>query len=138
MASDRQIAANRKNAKKSTGPVSNKGKQRSRQNAIRHGLATKIGLDDLVCADVKKIAEILSRDCGQASDGTGIAMNVLDAAQAQVDLLQIGKIRTGIHEAYHESAGSLDDIVALNESLRKLGRYERRAFLRRQRGLKQG
>jgi hypothetical protein len=138
MASDRQIAANRRNAKKSTGPVSDKGKQRSRQNAIRHGLAIKLCLDDLVCADVKKIAEILSRDCDQAWDDTGVAMNVLDAAQAQVVLLRIGKIRTGIYEAYHESSASLADIVTLNESLRKLGRYERRAFLRRQRALKQG
>jgi hypothetical protein len=41
MASERQIAANRRNAKKSTGPRSRKGKQRTRLNAIRHGLRSR-------------------------------------------------------------------------------------------------
>ena len=38
MASDRQIAANRKNARKSTGPRTRKGKIVSSRNAITHGL----------------------------------------------------------------------------------------------------
>ena len=41
MASDRQIAANRRNAEKSTGPQTEYGKQRSRQNALRHGLTAR-------------------------------------------------------------------------------------------------
>jgi hypothetical protein len=38
MTSDRRIAANRQNAKKSTGPRSERGKRRVSQNARRHGL----------------------------------------------------------------------------------------------------
>src|SRR5580693_2662346 len=38
MATTRQIQANRANAKRSTGPVTEAGKQASSQNATRHGL----------------------------------------------------------------------------------------------------
>ncbi len=41
MASDRQILANRRNASLSTGPRSKAGKERSRCNAIRHGLTAE-------------------------------------------------------------------------------------------------
>jgi hypothetical protein len=41
MASPRQIAANRLNARKSTGPRTLAGKRRSRRNALRHGLTAE-------------------------------------------------------------------------------------------------
>ena len=41
MASEKQIAANRKNATKSTGPKTEDGKLQSSQNAVRHGLTAE-------------------------------------------------------------------------------------------------
>ena len=41
MTSFRQIEANRRNALRSTGPTTEGGKRRSRQNAVRHGLSAE-------------------------------------------------------------------------------------------------
>jgi hypothetical protein len=43
-ASPAQIAANRRNAHKSTGPRTEEGKNRSRCNAFRHGLTAQVTL----------------------------------------------------------------------------------------------
>jgi hypothetical protein len=47
MTSFRQIEANRRNAQLSTGPITEEGKQRSRQNALRHGLTAETVIDAL-------------------------------------------------------------------------------------------
>lgn len=41
MATEKQIQANRNNAKKSTGPRTEKGKARVSQNALKHGLLAR-------------------------------------------------------------------------------------------------
>lgn len=51
MATDKQIAANRRNAMKSTGPKTEHGKLRARQNAFRHGLTAETVVTALEDAD---------------------------------------------------------------------------------------
>src|SRR6478609_8663684 len=47
MTTEKQFAANRQNAKNSTGPRTEHGKRRSRRNAFRHGLAAETVIDVL-------------------------------------------------------------------------------------------
>jgi hypothetical protein len=59
----RQIAANRRNAEKSTGPTTPEGKERSRCNAVRHGLTAETviaGLED--AEDYQAFEEAVTAD----------------------------------------------------------------------------
>src|SRR3954449_6149517 len=51
MTSLKQIEANRRNARHSTGPITEDGKQRSRRNAVRHGLTAETVISALENAD---------------------------------------------------------------------------------------
>jgi hypothetical protein len=132
MASKRQIAANRKNAKKSTGPRSKAGREASRHNARRHGLAIAIETDPAFQHDIEKLAKALS-------PGQNVGEDARDAARAELDLMRIRKIRTSLFEMLSLVANDANSVslAELNDKLAKLERYERRAFSRRKRALRE-
>jgi hypothetical protein len=133
MASDRQIAANRNNAKKSTGPRSEAGRGRLRLNALRHGLAVAIGTDPAFQDDIAQLAEALSGSIGMQN----VSERARKAAEAELDLLRIRKIRAALFESlYFANEAAPDRLTELNDKLAKLERYERRAFSRRKRALR--
>jgi hypothetical protein len=57
MTSSRQIDANRRNARKSAGPITEDGKQHSRCNAVRHGLTAETVIGTLEDAEDYKAFE---------------------------------------------------------------------------------
>jgi hypothetical protein len=63
MASPAQLAANRLNAHKSTGPRTRAGKARVAQNARRHGLNTSLHLDATYSPRLPRVAALLAEGC---------------------------------------------------------------------------
>jgi len=62
MASDKQIAANRRNAAKSTGPKTRKGKRLARMNALRHGLrAEQVMIPGEDPAELERLVQEIER-----------------------------------------------------------------------------
>jgi glutathione synthase/RimK-type ligase-like ATP-grasp enzyme len=133
MSSDRKITANRNNAKKSTGPRSKAGREASRRNARRHGLAIDIGADPAFHEDIEQLATVLSLSSGAQK----VSEHARQAAEAELDLTRIRKIRARLFETlYFADTAAPNGMTELNNALAKLERYERRAFSRRKRALR--
>jgi len=62
MASERQIAANRRNARRSTGPRSSGAKKRVAQNDYRHGLTVSITSSEGLAKQLDKLAREIAGD----------------------------------------------------------------------------
>jgi hypothetical protein len=132
MTSERKIAANRNNARKSTGPRTEAGRATSRQNARRHGLATGIGSDPAFRDDIEMLAALLSRASGRENIGEFAR----EAAEAHLDLVRIRKIRAGVYARMRFFGNaSTEDLMEAAEQFARLERYERRAFSRRKRAM---
>jgi hypothetical protein len=109
MTSFKQIEANRRNALKSTGPITEEGKQQSRCNAVRHGLTaeTVIGaLEDAEDHRAFEAAVIADYDARSAVERE----LVLRLASLLWRLRRATTIETGMFEieAEHESQADRD------------------------------
>jgi hypothetical protein len=90
MATDRQIAANRANALRSTGPKTAAGLARSSRNAYRHGFSCPLPFDPVTLAKVDALAQALAgKEANQES-----LMSAAEFAEAQLELLRIRSTRT--------------------------------------------
>ena len=128
MASEKQIAANRANAKRSTGPKTAAGKLRSSRNAFRHGLSGPLPSDPATSASVDWIAGEVAGD--QASNHQKAGAQGF--ARAQVELLRIRSIRSE-QLAKVDLADCTDGNLRELKRLVTLDRYERYALTKRRR-----
>src|SRR5205085_11687208 len=125
MATEKQIAANRANAQKSTGPKTAAGRLKSSRNALRHGLSLPLRFDTETYEKADAIARALTRD--QTDQQQGLAATEL--AQAQIELLRIRTVRAELIAAIDLASG---DVEALRR-LAALDHYERLAYTKRRR-----
>ncbi|MBR1156886.1 hypothetical protein [Bradyrhizobium sp. JYMT SZCCT0428] len=87
MATPAQIAANRRNGRKSKGPITTLGKQRSRDNARKHGLAATRPLE------TTPEMEVLSQMFAQGSSDPLIIEHAREAADAELELATLKMTR---------------------------------------------
>ena len=123
MATERQIAANRANAKRSTGPKTKRGCRASSNNALKHGLSRPLLIDELFLTVVDELTRTLVDDA--ANDERHVAARRV--AQAQIELSRIRMVRATL-------MASLDFERCDCSELRRLmvlDRYERIARAKR-------
>jgi hypothetical protein len=128
MANEKQIAANRANAKKSSGPRTAAGKLKSSRNAFRHGLSGPLPPDPTTSGKIDSIAAVLAGE--QTSEDR--LESAADFARAQVDLLRIRSTRFE-QLAKLDLNGSADGDMRELKRLASLDRYERYALTKRRR-----
>lgn len=132
MASERQIAANRKNALKSTGPRSAAGKARAANNSKKHGLASVLGAAAFAAAD--RLGAAIFRE--QVGLSQGAARR---AAVATFEVKRTQKMRAVAIEAAmltDDHPMSIEGLAELLFKLKAAERYEERAISKKKRALR--
>ena len=124
MATEKQIAANRANAKRSTGPITVAGKMWSSRNAYRHGLSCPLP------SDPEAVEAITLALVGDGADEERLVA-ASEVARAQLELMSIRSVRAEM------IASAKDDLPAIDtlklRRLAALDRYERYARTKRRR-----
>jgi hypothetical protein len=91
MTSERKIDANRRNARRSTGPRSVSGRKHASRNAFRHGLSLQTANANL--AD--KIEKLAQRIVGDCKEETKLQL-ARTAAEAELELERVRKVRLSL------------------------------------------
>jgi hypothetical protein len=129
MLSRKKLDANRRNARKATGPKSRAGKARSSRNSFRHGLrAVATGNDD----DERsaKLSDLLRRDNADEEEYQQAAV----IGECQLFLARVRAARAAVIERMRGEGIWRTDVEGTNlaiDDLRALDHYERRALSRR-------
>ncbi len=89
MATDRQVQANRANAKRSSGPRSERGKRAIALNAVKHGLsiplASALGQPDgQDHPALQAIAELIAPECTSQETARRIALTILEFERNEI------------------------------------------------------
>jgi hypothetical protein len=95
MPTAKQWAANRQNARESSGPRSPQGKARVSKNAYRHGLSISV----ISAPAFEKEVEMLARQI--AEDGRVNLDDARTLAVAEVDLERIQRVKTALIDRMH-------------------------------------
>jgi hypothetical protein len=92
VASERQAAANRRNARRSTGPRSNAGKTRASRNAYRHGLSSSISS---TAAFAKQLEQLARKIAGDSKDEM-ILQYARAVAEAELDVARVRRAKVAL------------------------------------------
>jgi len=132
MATDKQIEANRKNAKKSTGPRTEEGKAKAAQNARKHGLTSRrMVLADEDAAEFEQLRRNLHAELAPETQLETLIVNRIAAVQwrlARVPALEAELMDRLRYDMLTEDQGlggawSLDS-GPYGGALARLARYE--------------
>jgi len=131
----KRLLANRRNALKSTGPRSARGKALSSRNALKHGLAAS----RMRAVDIREVHDVSVALAGP-NPSTQTLVRARAAAEATVELRRVAEVRGELWKLIDQAktgAGENSQMSHLLDQLRALERYERRAFSRRKKALRQ-
>ena len=130
MTSDRQRAANRANAAKSTGPRTKAGKAKASQNARWHGLAAALSGEPGAVQEVKRLVEAIVVEVGR-QDLIEYARRI---AEAEIDLRRVRRARQLLARLPAVAATSYRLVESRNSKLfraavRRLNRRRKKSSL---------
>ena len=137
MATNRQIAANRRNGLLGRGPKTSAGKARSSRNALKHGLSIPVNRDKTLRRQIEVLARILVQ-----SQARNAFWKARAAAEAELELvraraeLEAVLTRAGVTAEWNGGLEQGNALIHVLPELQRLERYERRAFSKRRRALR--